>query len=333
MKTPGLIVLASMLMFFLPVPGIAADVEEDTADSEQPKLFAQVGERPITEQEYDATLKRAYRQRFYHGKPPEGELDQLRQEVASEMITRQLLLQESRRLALSPDMPAIQAQLDVYDQRYANSTRWQQQRDTMLESLKQRLQEDDLLRQLEAKQRKIAPPNREQLLAYYEDNPGKFTEPAQQRIALILLKVDPSSPKSVWEAATEEARGLVTQLREGADFAELARLHSSEASAGNGGDMGYLHAGMLSPSAEQKINQMPVGEISDPVRLLEGIAIFRVDDRKQARLRKYEDVSKRARELWLREQSDSAWERLKEQLRDKTPVKIYNTLSPVNKEV
>ena len=332
MKTRGLIFLASLLVLLLPLPGVAAAVEGVTTASEQEKLFALVGNRPITEQEYDDTLKRAYRQRFYHGKPPEGEVDKLREEVASEMITRQLLLQESRRLDMSPDMPAVQAQLDEYDQRYASSIHWQQQREKMLDSLKQRLQEDDLLRQIETKQRRIAPPNREQLMAYYENNPGKFTEPAQHRIALILLKVDPSSPKSVWDAATDEAAGLVAQLKEGADFAELARLHSSEASAGNGGDMGYLHAGMLSPSAEQIINELPVGSISDPVRLLEGIAIFRVDDRKQSQLREYEDVSKRARELWLREQSDLAWDRLKEQLREKTPVKIYNALSPINNE-
>ena len=190
------------------------------------------------------------------------------------------------------------------------------------------------MRQLEARQRKVAPPDRKQILAFYETYPEKFTEPAQHRIALILLKVDPSSPSSVWQAAMDEAAQLVTQLREGADFPELARLHSSEASAENGGDMGYLHAGMLSPSAEQVINQLPVGGISDPVRLLEGIAIFRVEDRKLARLREYEDVSNRARELWIREQSDRAWTRLKDQLREKTPVTIYSdSLSPLDKEV
>ncbi|MEN8205567.1 MAG: peptidylprolyl isomerase [Pseudomonadota bacterium] len=334
MKTPGMIILTSLLVLSLPLPGVVAEAEEPAPQSEQPKLFAMVGEAPITEQEYDDALKRAYRQRFYHGKPPEGELEKLRQEVASEVITRQLLLQEARRLGLSPDMPAIQTQLDEYDQRYAGSPRWQQQREQLLGSLKPRLQDDDLLRQLESRQRKVAPPGREQLMAYYKANPEKFTEPAQHRIALILLKVDPSSPTSVWEAATAEGGVLVSQLREGADFAELARLHSSEASAENGGDMGYLHAGMLSPAAEEVIKELAVGDISDPVRLLEGIAIFRVDDRKLARLREYEDVSKRARELWIRDQSDSAWARLKEQLRDKTPVTIYsNSLPPLNNEV
>ena len=41
----------------------------------------------------------------------------------------------------------------------------------------------------------------DQIQAYYDANPDKFTEPRRQRVSVILLKVDPSSGSEAWQAA------------------------------------------------------------------------------------------------------------------------------------
>lgn len=294
----------------------------------QTLVFAKVGEQFITRQAFDDAFSRAVRSRFYHGKPPEGELDQVRQEVAEEIVTRVLLLQEAKRLGLTADEKALQATLDSYDQRYAGNPRWQAQRDTMLAAIEPKLREEDLLRQLEARVRQLPPPANERIFKYYKANPDKFTEPAQQQVFVILLQVDPSSAAAVWEAALAEADGLVTDIEQGAEFEELARLRSGDLSADKGGNMGYLHDGMLSPAAQEVIDKLAIGEVSRPVRLLKGVAIFRVSDRKAARLRAFEDVKKRARELLIRDRSDQAWAALKGQLRDSTPINVYSETMP-----
>jgi hypothetical protein len=114
-------------------------------------LYAKVGDREITVEEYNQTYARTMRQRYYHSKPPEAELALVRQEIADELITRQLLLLEAARSGMKPDEESIQATLQQYDQRYASSPRWQQERARLLGSLKVKLEEDDLLRQLESK--------------------------------------------------------------------------------------------------------------------------------------------------------------------------------------
>lgn len=322
MKITNLIRLAPVLMLFYLPPGLAAEQTQTAAITTSPTVFAVVGESNISRQEYDAAVLRARRARFYHGTPPEGELETLRQDVTREIVTRTLLLQEARRRGLVPDKAAIQATLDGYDQRYANSPRWQEQKATMLSALEQHLREDQLLKLLETTVKQVAPPAHTQLVEYYKANPEKFTEPATQRVSLILLKVEPSAARSVWDAAMEEGQGLVSRLAAGADFAELAQLHSSDASAGEGGDMGYLHGGMLSTAAQEAVDKLQIGAISEPIRLLEGVAIFRVDDRKAARLREFAGVQDRARELWNREQGEESWRELIQQLWDNTPVKI-----------
>ena len=60
--------------------------------------------------------------------------------------------------------------------------------------------------------------------------------------------------------------------------------------------------------------------------MLQGIAILRLDDRRAERLREYSDVAERARGLWLRDKSESAWAFLQEKLRLDTPVTVYKKM-------
>lgn len=314
------------------VLGLPQYARAEQAGTEAPEsgaqLFASVGPARITVDEYNRALLQAQQRKFYHGRPPEGAIDRLRHEVAREVITRELLLQEAARLGLVADEAAIAGNIAEFDRRYADSPRWQAQREPMLEPLTKHFREQDLLRQLEARVRRIAPPDQTELEKFYQANPDKFTEPEQHRLSLILLRVDPSSPQEVWQAAMQEGNDLVTRLADGADFAELARLHSADVSAGNGGDMGYLHIGMLSPAAEEVVARLEPGGISAPVRLLEGVAVLRLDERREARLRQFVDVSERARELWLREHSDRAWQDLQDGLWERTAISVHDgTLS------
>jgi len=282
---------------------------EDMVTQSEPaqQLYAKVGDSIITLEEYNQSFQRTVRQKFYHSKPPEGELDVVRKAVADELITRQLLLQEAARRGLKADETAINRTLDQYDQQYASSARWQQQRDVLLKKLQKKLSDEDVLQQLQNQVRNIAPPTDVQLKKYYQENPQKFTEPMQQKLSLILLVVDPSSPKDIWDAAMKEGQSLVKELRNGKAFAELARMHSGDVSAGQGGDMGYIHREMLSEAAQKVVDELKVGEFSDAVRVLQGVAILRLDDRRSERLREYKDVAERARGLWLRDKSESAW--------------------------
>ena len=224
---------------------------------------------------------------------------------------------------MQPDRDRIQTTLEEYDQRYADSPRWQQERAALLGALKVKLEQDDLLRQIESNVKNIAPPTPKQLKDYYEQHPDKFTEPMRMKLSLILLVVDPSSSSEVWQNAMDTGRELLIQLDDGADFAELARTYSGDVSAENGGDMGYVHREMLSEAVQKAIDEIEPGQLTDPIRTLQGVAILRVDDRQPERLRSFEDVRDRARDLWLREQAEKAWSEYKQKLRKATPVTVF----------
>ena len=66
----------------------------------------------------------------------------------------------------------------------------------------------------------------------------------------------------------EEAKNRLNRLRErivtGADFAELAKVHSDDGSASKGGDLGWLSPGDTVPEFERAMNLLRDNELSAP---------------------------------------------------------------------
>jgi len=139
---------------------------------------------------------------------------------------------------------------------------------------------------------------------------------------VILLKVDPSAPSATWAAAEDEARAIRKRIAAGADFAEAARMHSADASAASGGDLGYLHQGMMPESLYEKLGSMKPGDVSEPLRLLEGVALFRLTERREARLRPLADVKERATQLWRRDEGERRWAEFLARLRAAATIRI-----------
>jgi peptidyl-prolyl cis-trans isomerase C len=68
-------------------------------------------------------------------------------------------------------------------------------------------------------------------------------------------------------ATAEEAEKLKADLAGGADFAELAKAHSTDTGSGaNGGDLGWFGLGMMVKPFEDAVVAAKVGEVSGPVQ-------------------------------------------------------------------
>jgi len=284
--------------------------------TESGEVFATVGDKVIYAEEYNSTLQQTIRKRFYHGQPPAELVAEVRREVADQMVERILLLQEAGRRELTPNRDLVEQQLKQY---LANK---KIDSNVNKKVLHEWLQEQDLLRQLEVTVKDVPQPSDTQVEKFYTDYPKKFTEPEQVRLSVILLSVAASSPSSVWRAAREEATRIKQNLARGTDFGELARLHSADASATAGGDMGYVHKGMLSEPVEQVVSQLEIGQTSDPIMVLEGIALFRLADKRPPKLRTLSEVRKRAQELTLQNLSERSWQDLINRLRSETDISI-----------
>jgi len=119
-----------------------------------------------------------------------------------------------------------------------------------------------------------------------------------------------------------EARDRLARLREridkGADFAELARVHSEDATASKGGDLGWITAGDTVPEFERVMNALAEGAVSEPIQTPFGWHLVQVlgrrsdelsDDRKRLAARQAIRARKgdEAYQDWLRQSRDRAY--------------------------
>ncbi len=301
------------------VGGNAASMDRPSAE----QAFATVNGETILLSTYQTALHMGARQRFYHGKAPEAELQAYRRELGQQLVEHELMHQEALRRGIDPDQGRVQADLGKMVQRYAQSPQWADREADVLPVLRQGLQRGDRVRQLEAQWRDaVADPTEKQLRAFYLANPNTFTSPPRTQVSMVLLKVPPWASKPDWDVRLEEGKRIHQEILDGLAFADAARRYSEDPSAENGGDMGYLHRGMLGTKAEAAVDGLRKGEMSGPVVLLEGIALFHLVDQTDAQLNPFEQVEERARKLWLREQREEAVKLGKQRLRDAAKVRF-----------
>ena len=135
----------------------------------------------------------------------------------------------------------------------------------------------------------------------------------QTRARHVLIKTN----ELVSEA---EARRRLASLKERldnkADFAELARLHSEDASGAKGGDLGWLSPGDTVPEFERAIDALNPGQVSEPVKTQFGWHLIQVLERRN------EDMSRERQRLEARmalraRKSDESYHEWVRQLRDR----------------
>jgi len=137
----------------------------------------------------------------------------------------------------------------------------------------------------------------------------------QYKASHILIRVTPLVSD---EDAKRRLLRLRTRLRYGEDFAVIAKAHSDDLSAKNGGSLGWLSPGATVPQFEKVLNKTNIGAISKPFKTRYGWHLLQVTDR-----RMHEDTdnfkrgiviklirSRKQREqlqLWLRKLRDESY--------------------------
>jgi peptidyl-prolyl cis-trans isomerase SurA len=143
----------------------------------------------------------------------------------------------------------------------------------------------------------------------------------QTRARHILLRI---SPQLSQDAASKRLLEFKRQIESGAKtFEQLARENSEDASAAQGGELGWTSPGMLVPEFEDAMNALPINGISNPVVSRFGVHLIQVlerretsldpkQEREQARNILREQKFETAYEDWIRELRGQAYVEMRE---------------------
>ena len=106
-----------------------------------------------------------------------------------------------------------------------------------------------------------------------------------------------------------------------ADFAALARDNSQDASARNGGDLGWSSPGMFVPEFEDVLDSLTPGQIADPITTRFGVHLIQLIERRQSQLSTKEQREV-VRNLLREKKLDEAYVRWAQEVRGRAYVEL-----------
>lgn len=217
------------------------------------------------------------------GMPLVGEvLDRLRPQITRQLIEERLRLQEMERRKIvvhDREIAAAIREIETRNNMPAGALQNRLASDgtgmrTLIDQIRTQLGWTQVLRQQVGDQLQI-PPNE---IAERQKLQDQQTGQTEYRILEIFIPVeDPDHAAD----AQRFADTVVTQLRSGAPFQIVAAQFSQSQTALQGGDLGWLQENRLDPEVLRVAKEMPVGAISNALKVPGGFSIIRLVARRQ----------------------------------------------------
>ncbi len=174
----------------------------------------------------------------------------------------------------------------------------------------------DEYRQVKARHILITP---EQIV---QDTPGEneATQSEQQESPDTA-----ASDQTAKQQAQQKANELLEKIRQGADFAELAREHSDDpGSAEKGGDLGWFGRRQMVKEFADVAFALKPGEVSDVIETPFGFHIIKLEDKRIELPKDFEENKQRYISQQQSYRADEAWNQYRRNLREQASVDIYD---------
>jgi len=166
-----------------------------------------------------------------------------------------------------------------------------------------------------------------QISQYYDDNQGDFVSSARVKVDFVELSIEQigavadadevtlstlyDDEQALFSSAEtrkaqhilleteEDAAAVLELISTGADFAEMAKLHSTDITSNKlGGDLGYFEREHMVPEFDAVVFEMNIGEFSEVVQSDYGFHIIKLNDVVAATVQPFEDVKSQLQTLY-----------------------------------
>lgn len=159
---------------------------------------------------------------------------------------------------------------------------------------------------------------------FYEANKNKYLDPVEVRASQIFIPFSLESDKAF---ARKKAEQVLTSLKSGESFEDLARQFSKGPNADKGGDLGFLKSGQMIKEVEDALKAMYIGDISPIVESSAGLHILKLTARKQPRQLPLAEVEEQVRQQVYALKADQKYQEDLVRLRDKAFIEYKAELS------
>lgn len=125
---------------------------------------------------------------------------------------------------------------------------------------------------------------------YYDGHISDYERPEQVHARHVLFKVAPDASTETKAQIRQRAEDVLAKVKAGEDFAALAKQHSEDSSAAQGGDLGLFARGKMVKPFEDVAFALPAGATSDLVESPFGLHIIKVEAKQEAHTQTLDEV-------------------------------------------
>ncbi len=252
----------------------------------------------ISNKEYETEVNLQLQQASQQGRQiPDAMLPKIKADILNHLIDREVLYQESQKKNIAVNAEKVNMEIKTIKDRFPSQEEFEKiiaEMGISEAEIKSQIERNLAIRQLIDTQviDKITVSEAD-TKAYYDDNPNLFKKPEQVKASHILIKVESDATDLQKAQARIEIAKIQQKLKDGQDFATLAREHSQGPSAKNGGDLGYFGRGQMVKPFEDAAFALKPGQVSEIVETQFGYHLIKVVDKRPESIMAYAEVKDR----------------------------------------
>ena len=223
-------------------------------------------------------------------------LEQAKTSILNAIVDDELINQAASKEGIKADTKNVDSQFKQFkDNVDKNAALKKYLKDNNIddEFIKDKISKQDITAQYKEKFMKTVNVSDAKLKENYDKNIDKYKK-EEVKASHILLKIvdDQMKPLAadVVKKAEATANDLLVRIKNGEDFASLAKQYSQDpGSAKNGGDLGYFGRGVMVKVFEDTAFGLKKGEVSGVVKSEFGYHIIKAEDKRE-NVQKFEEV-------------------------------------------
>ncbi len=312
--------LASVLISMFVTFPVVAQKSESSSDN-----VAVVNGDAIRKVEFDSEMSMVKKRFVEQGKPlTEDQIDKIGKSLLENLINQALLFQASKESGIRIEEKAITDQLQKIKQRFPSETEFEntiKNFNLTLEDIKSQIGRKLAIGEfIDKKVGQNIVVSDDESKTYYDTHPDSFKKPEQLKASHILIKVVPQADESQKKKAREQIQAIQEKIKNGGDFAALAKEFSQGPSSAKGGDLGYFGRGQMVKPFEDAAFSLEPPAVSDIIETQFGYHLIKVFDKKPEGTLQYQEVKPKLTQYLKQEKTKQEVELYVDKLRGKAVI-------------
>lgn len=262
-------------------------------------LVAKVNGVGISEKELSSRVNWLKNQLMMMGRDPKQvPEEEIKEQALQSLIEMELVYQDAREKKFEVKKEEVEEKFSEFRKRFKEEKDYKDYLDrekTTEKEIKKDIEKELIINKyLEGNIYKdLKPVTDEEAKKFFDENPDYFLKPEQVRASHILVSVPENSTEAQKKEARKKAEGILKELKNGANFEEVAKQKSDCPSRERGGDLGFFPRGRMVKPFEDAAFSLKPGVLSDIVETQFGYHIILVKEHKQQEKMKFEEVKDR----------------------------------------